>query len=865
MKKSYLFLKWAKVFGAAFFVAALVYFPVFKRYFKYGSIYCGGYDGIKQLLPFQLFLYNRLSNLSSFYDIGLGLGGDYFSDLSYYYTTSPIMYINFLCIKLLELFNLVDPSTINFWAANLMIVAFFKCALTFLAIYGMLKIFQLNNPYRFLGALLYSASTILYFFNFLWSFFGDVLIYLPLSIWGMERFFKTRKIGLFVFAITLTLFSNFYFSYYEAIAMFVYLVYRMIDTHPDDIVMRWKKLWLLCPAILLSVCMASFGFLTGIHSFLNNDRKLNTFHVPRLIDVTNYNHIFSNNYYFTISFIVLVALCSFKLYRHYYYRLFAILTWILLIGTLTAYTDTIFNGFSFPERRWGYLLVFSSSIIVALWLQHFAELFWRHYLISLVPLVPFALLTVFFSSGRMWWMVFSTFILCIVGYFIFSQRTMSQWCLKFVVCLFIMQQFVMLLNYHTNHIVKHVPNLETISKPYYYSTKLQKTFDKITKHQSPVERIDFINTSEIHTVNWSLLYHFNGMSLYSSIFDGAILDYYDKHMQINTGQDSNSTYRSLGNRANLYALWGVTDRISTTPDTTRPYGMKQREKIKDDENSWVRSFNTIDYPAAHLTSKVYDAADLKTPLDREQAYLQGVVADGIKENSTFKSNPNLIKYAEIQPRHAKFKGDRLKVTQENAGLDILMPETLSNRYKDYYFEMDIELLRPEQPHYIDLDDFQQLRVSQNYIYRRFVTPITIRVPAKETVHLRLDKGTYRLKINGIYGENYSTLKQAARDVKPVKVSKTKRDFQIEMNPKKKAYLVLPIPYRDGLKAEVDGKVRPVLKGNGIQTVIPVNKGEHKAVIHYELPYWRFYLVLTLLGSILTFIYRRWLRMGQELH
>ncbi|MGV3041744.1 hypothetical protein ACEE08_02220, partial [Staphylococcus rostri] len=46
---------------------------------------------------------------------------------------------------------------------------------------------------------------------------------------------------------------------------------------------------------------------------------------------------------------------------------------------------------------------------------------------------------------------------------------------------------------------------------------------------------------------------------------------------------------------------------------------------------------------------------------------------------------------------------------------------------------------------------------------------------------------------------------------------------------------------------------------------PVNKEEHQAVIHYELPHWRFYLVLTLLGSILTFIYRRWLRMGQELH
>lgn len=155
-----------KIVLLAFFVGAIVYAPVLYRFLAHGVIHSGEGDGFKQMMPFQLFLYERMSSLSSFYDNGLGLGGDYFTDLSYYYTTSPIMYINFLCIKLFQMFASIDPSQIDFWPANQIFVAYFKCVLTFLVTYGMFKKFNLRNPYRFVGAMLYSTSTILYYFNF---------------------------------------------------------------------------------------------------------------------------------------------------------------------------------------------------------------------------------------------------------------------------------------------------------------------------------------------------------------------------------------------------------------------------------------------------------------------------------------------------------------------------------------------------------------------------------------------------------------------------------------------------------------------------------------------------------------------------
>ena len=856
MKKGFPYLNWLKILSMALFVGALVYAPVLYRFLEHGVVYSGRYDGIKQMIPFQMFLYERMANFSSFYDVGFGLGGDYFTDLAYYYTTSPLMYFNFFCIKIMATLGLVDPSSIDFWAGNQLVVAYFKCVLTFIATYGMLKMFQLEKPYRFLGAILYSASTVFYFFNFIWSFFGDVMLYFPLSIWGMERFFKKRKIGLFIVAISLTLFSNFYFSYYEVIALSVYLIYRMIDTHPDDIVTRWKKLWLLCPAVLMSLCIASFGFFTGVRSFLNNDRQLIDFEVPLLVNFSQRFHIFTNSYDFTITFIVLVALFSFKLYRHYYYRLFAIFTLILLLASLSQITDSFFNGFSFPERRWGYLLVLSTSVLIALWLKYLTELTWRNYLVSLAPLVPLAIATVMFSVGRMWWMIVSTLILCILAYCLYRQKNISKRITYIIVGLFVVQQFVMILNYRTNQLAQYEPNMALLHSSKYDSHIMQNKIDEIMKKQSPLDRIDYI---ELFSINSSMIYQYNGVGLYSSIFDGEILDYYDKQMQINMEYDGNSTYRLLGNRANIYALWGVTDRIKREADTTLPYGMMIENTIKDRDATWIHSHNAINYPAAHLTSKVFDASDLKSPLDREHAFLKGVVVNGEKSNAAFHSNSNLVKSAKIATRDATQKGNQLVVSKDLGGLNISMPRDLSTKYKDYYLEMDVELLNPNIAHYLKVDDFNQNRTALTYKYRRFVTPVTIRVPAKETMKLKLKKGTYRMNIKGIYGEDYTTLEKAKEDVTPVKVTKTKRDIRVKMQTNKKAYLVLPMPYREGLKAEVNGVARSVKKGNGLQTIVPVNKGDKEVIIHYELPYWPLYLIMTTLGIIGAFIYRKYLR------
>ena len=56
-------------------------------------------------------------------------------------------------------------------------------------------------------------------------------------------------------------------------------------------------------------------------------------------------NIFFDNYLIVLLFITIQALLSFKLYKHYYYRLFAILTFVFIIFSFIPFIDQVFNGF----------------------------------------------------------------------------------------------------------------------------------------------------------------------------------------------------------------------------------------------------------------------------------------------------------------------------------------------------------------------------------------------------------------------------------------------------------------------------------------------------------------------------------------
>ncbi len=846
-------------------VALLTFTPYIYRYLTDGVVFSGHGDGFRQMMPFQMYLYEHFSQFKSFYDHSFGLGGDYVKDLSYYYATSPFVIINFLFVWLSEVIFNSNPSNITYWASNQLIVAFVKGIATFILAFYFFNYIKLKNYIVFLASMLYAASTTVIYFNFTWSYYGDLLIFLPLSLLGIERFYKERKIGLFIFAIALTLFSNFYFSYYEAIVILSYFIYRCIFPHAKDIVTRKQQLWMIPIAVILSTLIAIWGFYTGVSSFLNNDRVSNPyFNFGIITDFARQKHFFTNGFYITVTIIALIALLSFKLYRHYYYRLFAIATWVMLIGSLTPLFDSMFNGFSTPERRWVYIFALTTAGLIALFIQHLSELSLKSYIFACLPvLMIMGIMQIIVKEQRMSWMGVCLVIMIFIGILLYKKSLFKlKWPSVVLVILFIIQQAIILENDHVNNVQKYESTVSSMHDSKYKSPALAKKIDKIKQSQdNPFSRIDYMSQ---YGLNSPMIYHFNGIALYSSILDGDILKYYDKTLQINMHTDKNSTYRLLSNRANLMALWDVNDRIRRPEDKNMPYGFSKHSTIKhSNDESFIHSKNKIDYPSAHITNKVFNKKDLKSPLDKEQAMLQGVVfdqTDAYPTNQQFTPNKNLLAETSTHLVNAKHTHkNKLSVSKDGGGIQYKLPPSIANQYEDLYVEMDVELLGPDKEHNVGVNEYNQHRNNLSYKYRRFVTPITMRIKSAQDLNIKLSKGTYRFNIKGIYGENYDVLNKAHKQLHSVKVSQNARNYTIEKNKNDEGYLVLPMPYRDGMKAYTDkGKTLPVKQGNGIMTIIPVEQGQKTITLKYTPPYTWLLIVISVIGVVLSFIYTKWI-------
>ncbi|UMT76736.1 YfhO family protein [Staphylococcus roterodami] len=828
-----------------------------------GIVFSGSGDGFRQMMPFQMYLYEHLSSLTSLYDASFGLGGDYMKGLSYYYSLSPLMWLNFLFIKIGETFGIFNPTTIHFWPTNQLIMAIIRAIITFVTTFYLFKTLRFKRCTNVIATILYGMSTGVIYFNFTWSFYGNLLYLLPLSILGLEKYFQQRKIGIFIIAITLTLFSNFYFSYYQAIIIGCYYLYRLIFTYKHDIVSRKQKLLCVVSATILSAISSLFGLYTGVSAFLENDRQQNpNVNIPFLTPLDYHYFFFSDGFNITISIVTIVALLAFKLYRYYFYRLFATVTWILFIGSLSQYFDSAFNGFSFPERRWVYILALSSSALCGLFIQHISTLNMKYFLIRAIPVSMIALLYTLLSPTHPLALIVGTTILIMLALILkFDLWRYKKVTVTTLVSIVIIQQIVIINENKAIAIKPYQQTLSAMKQHDYHSSYISQLIKNINHSaKGPLNRIDYMSD---YALNSPFIYHYNGISLYSSIFNGDILNYYDKTLQINMPIDKNSTYRLLGNRQNLMSLWNVNDRIRTNRDDNLPYGFQINSEHKDNKVRWIHSKNTIQYPSAHITNKVFSNKELKSPLDKEQAMLQGVISNNANDaNTHFKTNKNLLADTTIKVNDATWQSSTkhlLKVKQKNGGLIIKLPKSVANKYKDLYLEMDLELLSPDKAHDVKVNEYTQERNKLTYKYRRFVTPVTICIKSSDTIKLFLPKGTYRANLKGLYGEDYSTLQNASNSLEPVKVSKTKQGYTITKNKNSSGYIVLPMAYSKGMHAKSGNQKLKVEQVNGVMTGIKVPKNVTKIQLSYTPPYYYLLITISIFGILCSIIFTRWIK------
>lgn len=113
-------------------------------------------------------------------------------------------------------------------------------------------------------------------------------------------------------------------------------------------------------------------------------------------------------------------------------------------------------------------------------------------------------------------MVIALIIIVVLGIFIYRKSLLKQPIIMLsLIVLFFGQQIIMTHDSRQRTIDPYSTTINTLSDPSYYNDTIAKKINSIKEHHDdPFHRIDYMSA---YALNSPFLYHYNGISLYSSI------------------------------------------------------------------------------------------------------------------------------------------------------------------------------------------------------------------------------------------------------------------------------------------------------------------------------------------------------------
>ncbi|TDM34553.1 hypothetical protein ETI11_00835 [Macrococcoides canis] len=843
------------IFGHSFYIYRLL---------KEGTIFTGPNDGLEQMLPMQLYLYQKFIKGELFYSMDFGLGGDYFTDLSYYYSTNIIYYINIIFVWILDLVFNFKTDSISFWAKNAFYVSIFKSALAISISYLYFRKIRLNDTSAMLAAFLFVISAIYFRFTLYWSFFSDVFIFLPFMLLGIEYFIQNKKRSIFIIAVALIFINNFYFAYYHLLAGLIYFIARNIFRSQYDVVLR-KTQWLHFVIMsIIGILISSMFFFYGVKSFLQNERAPYKAGIP-LFDPFDQNaNIFYDNYLVIVLFLAVQALFTFKLYDSYFYRFFSIMSIIFMCLSFTPFIDSVFNGFSAPQKRWHYLISFFTSGLIGMYIMRFRTISIKQYLLSIVPGILIVYTSHFMIHKAVSW-IYIIPIIIIIGLFVLIVKDKKQQQMLYIAMIIMILIFNWDIIRVHNKLDNYNPGINDRAKMSYiessvYDSPLQQhIIDQLKRKTKDDERIDW---RVLEQDNTPMYQGFKGVSLYSSIFDGALVDFYFKDMKINLKEESVSRYSTFQSRSNLESLFNVKYLVRKAYQTDVP----ENFKLIQNDGKYKVYENTKPIPFVRITDNFVNTNDVSEIIDREHAMIDGIISEDEPTSYRFKKNKNLIDKVQVKTSGSNWltQNEKLKVDPPSGGLIIEIPKDLQQKYNDFYVDMHVEIISPITNHQINVNKYANNRLFQTSKYRTHYDDLLYRVKSPENakILIGLTPGTYKMKINGIYGEDYKHLNDADKAIDYTFKDEGNK-MTIRLKSSKDGTMVVPIVYREGMKAYVDGQKAEVKRGNYIMSTIPVTKDTKEVVLKYTPPYFYLMILFSLLGIILAVLYIKFTRLTND--
>lgn len=916
----------------AFLIVAAV---VFSQFIFYGKTIIEYHDSLQQYYAgFQYFVSYVHDVIRTFLSTGhldlpmwefqIGMGGDVLTALNYYVIGDPI--------NLIGIFFKSSQLPVVY---QLLII--FRLYLAGIAFIAFCRKINYGKPYVILGAIMYSFSVFALYSAVMYAAFPNILIYLPLLLIAVERVFKKEGWGMLTATVTLCLISNFYFCYMLAIIVAIYCILRYIFINREILLSENDKLslkkqladlfsWIIKIAVpvVMGALISCIILVPDLMVFANQGRGAGQV-VKSYVhyNVKEYMELLSSMFspkiasnFNLLGFCPLVLITVLLLFQKNennkrikkILRASFVICIIFLMFPIFGYA---LNGFAYINNRWLFGMVFLASVTVVVMFEELFELTQKNQLIILGGVAIYFMIYLVTRAIK-----------------IQSTTVSFAWCFFLLALVLVLNNtdFKKTLKYLTLSVVgmacvaAYGFNLYNPIDSSIMSTKVDITEMKNLKKNriagaatkiddDSFYRVDVVDEG---TLNEGLLFGFNGVSFYYSLYEGNITDFNSQLR--NSGMTVPNLSHGNNGRTYLDALCNVKYAIGSGQWEV-PYGYEKYKSYtyENGEKKYIYK-NTLTTPFAYVTKDYIseDKYESYSVLQKEQAMMEVPVINEENAESLNEITPEFsdekLDYKVKATEGTKIKNDKIIVTKRDGivTFEVDIPEG-----REVFIEgcgLEFKAYNPEDnPEYYYSKNASKYENRKNdYLYSKWNFPTALNIKAsmkkrndsvsiylenykyywnqkdfilclgstysgKQEIILKLSEpGEYKFSEINILTESMDKLEEqiANQNANGVK------DVQIETNLIKgtattegKSIAVFSVPYSNGWTAKVDGKPAKIIKTNIMWSGVYLeDAGEHQIVLQYTTPGLAVGAVITaaaLLVLAVIFLGEKFVRIGKN--
>lgn len=823
----------------------------------------GPNDQLQQMQIFKDFMYEQFKEGEFFYSFNYNGGDNYFTRLSYYYSTSLIHYLTMIGTYILEKLNIVNNVNMIYWARLALFLSLFRTTIILLFSAKYINIFTNSVSIALISATFYAFSSMYFRHMVLWEFFSDAFIWLPIILIGVEKIIRGGKGNWFAIGLALTLFNNAYFAYIIVIIVALYIVVRWFYQLSDNEESVKNQILHFLKYGILGFLISLPGFFTFVRGFTQTIRDV----APNRIEWTDFQPINIGKLLLTenmnlIPFIFVIMLLFKPNCQSKSFKFFTFSSLFLLIARYSIKVASVFNGFSDPQFRWQFVIFLLIATAIGIGIKNIYQIVQTDIKLGVKYLLTSGLLTVFIYFIAHTQNIEHPFDIKTVMLFILLQVILFILFSKKLKWISLISVFVLSLNtiYTSNLTLYEQYNLQKVNREYLYNTfdntgnDYVKSFNKIKEEsEGELVRGDY---ESIH--NFGMQQQVPSFNVYNS-FQNGYHQQFNQYYKIANFDSGLNKQNGLAGRQVLSSLM-LQDYVVTDENNQKIVPIAFEETNR--ENNLVTYENTMPMAFIHPVHNVYSASQIADVDYKDQLLINGAIIEENKNlvESTIPEALDTINFDDIQIAGSQNGSVIGNVDEENISLTININEA-TQEYD--YFVLDYTIIPIEgktEDYSYDINGQTIKRISADSKYAHQVFRQQIELPITDSIKIDLPNYTrHKIEIHNLIGVSLDELESRSLSDQSLDYTYNINDSQIEItfnNEQDYPFMVLPIFYDDGWYLEINDEDQEILNTNNGMIGFYIPEGEMTIQLTFKQPYLITSSVISLL-AVVFLIFINW--------